>query len=97
MYTLGINAAFHDCGACLVKDGIVAVATEGEHFMRIKRGKHPLPARPLPGHRRKQAAGVSESDACDEVGLAAAAGIGAGGNHRAATAGNFLTLKGIRI
>jgi len=26
MYTLGVNAAFHDPAACLVKDGVVIAA-----------------------------------------------------------------------
>lgn len=43
MYTLGINAAFHDCSACLVSDGVVVAAAEEERFTRIKHGKRPLP------------------------------------------------------
>jgi carbamoyltransferase len=43
MYTLGINAAFHDCAACLVEDGVVIAAAEEERFTRIKHGKRPLP------------------------------------------------------
>ena len=43
MYTLGINAAFHDCSACLVDDGVVIAAAEEERFTRIKHGKRPLP------------------------------------------------------
>jgi carbamoyltransferase len=43
MYTLGINAAFHDCSACLVDDGVVVAAAEEERFTRIKHGKRPLP------------------------------------------------------
>ena len=43
MYTLGINAAFHDCSACLVRDGIVVAAAEEERFTRIKHGKRPVP------------------------------------------------------
>jgi carbamoyltransferase len=43
MYTLGINAAFHDCSACLVEDGVVAAAAEEERFTHIKHGKRPLP------------------------------------------------------
>lgn len=43
MYTLGINAAFHDCSACLVSDGVVLAAAEEERFTRIKHGKRPLP------------------------------------------------------
>ncbi|MDB5852338.1 MAG: carbamoyltransferase [Herminiimonas sp.] len=43
MYTLGINAAYHDCSATLVRDGIVLAAAEEERFTRIKHGKRPLP------------------------------------------------------
>ncbi|HEU4684320.1 MAG TPA: carbamoyltransferase N-terminal domain-containing protein, partial [Nitrospira sp.] len=52
MYTLGINAAFHDPAACLVKDGLVLAAAEEERFTRIKHGKRPIPfsAYELPFH-----------------------------------------------
>jgi carbamoyltransferase len=52
MYTLGINAAFHDPAACLVKDGVVLAASEEERFTRIKHGKRPVPfsAWELPFH-----------------------------------------------
>ena len=43
MYTLGINAAYHDPAACLVKDGIVLAAAEDERFTHFKHGKRPLP------------------------------------------------------
>lgn len=43
MYTLGINAAYHDCSACLVRDGEVIAAAEEERFTRIKHGKRPVP------------------------------------------------------
>jgi carbamoyltransferase len=43
MYTLGINAVFHDSAACLVKDGIVVAAAEEERFSHIKHGKRPIP------------------------------------------------------
>jgi len=43
VYTLGINAAYHDCSACLVRDGIVLAAAEEERFTRIKHGKRPVP------------------------------------------------------
>lgn len=43
MITLGINAAFHDLSAALVKDGKVIAAVEEERFNRIKHGKRPLP------------------------------------------------------
>jgi carbamoyltransferase len=41
--TLGINAAYHDCSACLVRDGEVIAAAEEERFTRIKHGKRPVP------------------------------------------------------
>ncbi len=43
MYTLGINAAYHDPAACLVEDGRVISAAEEERFTRIKHGKRPIP------------------------------------------------------
>jgi carbamoyltransferase len=52
MFTLGINAAFHDSSACLVHDGKVVAAAEEERFTRIKHAKRPLPftAWELPYH-----------------------------------------------
>jgi len=52
MYTLGINAAYHDTSACLVEDGRVVAAAEDERFTRIKHGKRPVPfsAWELPYH-----------------------------------------------
>lgn len=43
MYTLGINAVYHDCSATLVHDGVVLAAVEEERFTHIKHGKRPLP------------------------------------------------------
>jgi carbamoyltransferase len=43
MLTLGINAAFHDSAACLLRDGKLVAAAEEERFTRIKHGKRPLP------------------------------------------------------
>ncbi len=43
MYTLGINAAFHDSAACIIKDGILLAAAEDERFTHIKHGKRPIP------------------------------------------------------
>src|SRR4051812_3436631 len=43
MYTLGINAAFHDPAACLVRDGEVVAAAEDERFTHVKHGKRPVP------------------------------------------------------
>ncbi len=52
MYTLGINAAYHDSAACLVQDGWVIAAAEEERFTKIKHGKRPIPfsAYELPFH-----------------------------------------------
>jgi carbamoyltransferase len=52
MYTLGINAAFHDSAACLVKDGKLIAAAEDERFTHVKHGKRPIPfsAYELPYH-----------------------------------------------
>lgn len=43
MYTLGINAVYHDSAACLVKDGWLVAAAEEERFTRVKHGKRPIP------------------------------------------------------
>ncbi len=52
MITLGINAAFHDSSAVLVRDGELVAAAEEERFTRIKHAKRPLPftAWELPYH-----------------------------------------------
>jgi carbamoyltransferase len=43
VFTLGINAAYHDSAAALVEDGRVVAAAEEERFTRIKHGKRPVP------------------------------------------------------
>ena len=43
MFTLGINAVYHDSAACLVQDGIVLAAVEEERFTHVKHGKRPVP------------------------------------------------------
>src|SRR5215471_3905166 len=43
MDTLGINAAYHDPAACLVRDGVVLAAAEEERFNHVKHGKRPVP------------------------------------------------------
>jgi carbamoyltransferase len=52
MFTLGINAAYHDSAACLVENGQVVAAAEEERFTGIKHGKRPVPfsAYELPYH-----------------------------------------------
>jgi carbamoyltransferase len=43
MYTLGINAAFHDSSASLIEDGRLLAAAEEERFTQVKHGKRPIP------------------------------------------------------
>lgn len=52
MIVLGINAAFHDSAAAILRDGVVVAASEEERFTRIKHAKRPLPftAWELPFH-----------------------------------------------
>ncbi|OQP49937.1 carbamoyltransferase family protein [Niastella populi] len=67
MYTLGINAAFHDSAAALIKDGVLIAAVEDERFTHIKHGKRPVPfsAYELPFHAIDyclQEAGITMND-----------------------------------
>jgi carbamoyltransferase len=61
MYTLGINAVFHDSAACLVKDGVLLAAAEEERFTHIKHGKRPIPfsAYELPFHAIDYCLGIA--------------------------------------
>ena len=43
MYTLGVNAVYHDSAACLMRDGLVLAAAEEERFTHVKHGKRPIP------------------------------------------------------
>src|SRR3954470_11275148 len=43
MYTLGINAVYHDSSATLVSDGVVIAAAEEERFTHVKHAKRPVP------------------------------------------------------
>src|SRR3954447_16000440 len=43
MYTLGINAVFHDSAACILKNGELLAAAEEERFTHVKHGKRPVP------------------------------------------------------
>ena len=43
MFTLGINAVYHDCSAALIADGVVLAAAEEERFTHVKHGKRPVP------------------------------------------------------
>ena len=46
IHTLGINAAFHDSAACLVRDGIVIAAAEDERFTHVKHANARYRSRP---------------------------------------------------
>lgn len=61
MYTLGINAAFHDSAACIIKDGVLLAAAEEERFTHIKHGKRPVPfsAYELPFHAIDYCLGIA--------------------------------------
>lgn len=61
MYTLGINAAFHDSSACIVQDGMLLAAAEEERFTHVKHGKRPIPfsAYELPFHAIDYCLGVA--------------------------------------
>ncbi len=52
MNILGINAAFHDSAACLLRDGRLVAAAEEERFVRLKKHKasRPFQAAALPFH-----------------------------------------------
>ncbi|HYT35702.1 MAG TPA: carbamoyltransferase N-terminal domain-containing protein, partial [Ktedonobacteraceae bacterium] len=52
VYTLGINAVYHDPAVCLVKDGQIIAAAEEERFTHFKHGKrsHPFSTYELPFH-----------------------------------------------
>jgi len=39
VFILGINSAYHEPSACLIKDGIIVAAVEEERFNRIRHGK----------------------------------------------------------
>ncbi len=67
MYTLGINAVFHDSSAALIHDGKLIAAAEEERFTHIKHGKRPIPfsTYELPFHAIDyclQTAGISLKD-----------------------------------
>lgn len=46
MYILGINSAFHESSACILKDGNLIAAVEEERFNRIKHAKKALMTAP---------------------------------------------------
>jgi len=39
VYVLGLNFAYHELAACLIKDGVLLAAVEEERFSRVKHGK----------------------------------------------------------
>jgi len=43
MFTLGINAVYHDSAASILKNGKLLAAAEEERFTHIKHGKRPVP------------------------------------------------------
>ncbi|MEW6741682.1 MAG: carbamoyltransferase C-terminal domain-containing protein [Planctomycetota bacterium] len=51
-YVLGINAAYHESAACLLRDGELLFALEEERFTRVRHAKrpHPFSAWELPFH-----------------------------------------------
>ena len=42
VYILGLNFAYHELAACILKNGQLLTVTEEERFSRIKRGKPAL-------------------------------------------------------
>lgn len=67
MYVLGINAAFHDSSAAILRDGVPVAAAEEERFTHIKHGKRPMPllSHQLPFHAINyclEAAGIELGD-----------------------------------
>lgn len=72
MYILGINAAYHESAACLIKDGQVVMAIEEERLNRIKHGKLSTPGTTgqLPWkaiHKCLDAANITLQD-CEHIG-----------------------------
>lgn len=72
MYILGINAAYHESAACLIKDGHVVMAIEEERLNRIKHGKLSTPETTgqLPWkaiHKCLDAANITLQD-CEHIG-----------------------------
>ena len=67
MYTLGINAAFHDPSACIVRDGQLLAAAEEERFTHVKHGKRPIPftAYELPFHAIDYCLKIAGIHLCD--------------------------------
>lgn len=73
VYILGLNFAYHELSACLIKDGKLLAAVEEERFSRIKRGKKALVNNPdiLPEqsiHYCIKTAGIKMQDV-DYIGL----------------------------
>ncbi|MSU74255.1 carbamoyl transferase [Candidatus Kaiserbacteria bacterium] len=73
VYILGLNFAYHELSACLIKDGELLAAVEEERFSRIKRGKKSLVTNPdtLPKQSIRyclNVAGIKMQD-IDHIGL----------------------------
>lgn len=72
-YILGLNFAYHELSACLIKDGKLLAAVEEERFSRIKRGKKSLVSNPdtIPKHSIRyclEVAGITMNNV-DYIGL----------------------------
>lgn len=70
---LGVNCAYHESSACLLKDGAIVAAVEEERFNRIKHAKHSrvdnADELPLASIAYVLAAGGCRPDDVDHVGL----------------------------
>src|SRR5688572_25259660 len=89
MYTLGINAVYHDSAACLVHDGRVVAAVEEERFTHVKHGKRPVPfsTYELPFHAIDyclREAGIALGDV-DHIGYSYSPHLLLGRQHRDST------------
>ena len=40
VHILGVNTAYHESSACLLRDGEIVATAEEERFSRIRYGKH---------------------------------------------------------
>jgi carbamoyltransferase len=70
---LGVNCAYHESAACLLKDGVIVAAVEEERFNRVKHAKHSRVDNahelPLAAIDYVLAAGGVGRDQVDHVGL----------------------------
>jgi carbamoyltransferase len=94
MYILGINSAYHEAAACLIKDGQIIMAIEEERLNRVKHGKlsSPSTSKHLPWNAINEclmAQGISLAQ-CDHIGysydpeiLQTGVGLNTGADHKA--------------